>query len=432
MGFPGVIMNRLWSVVGLAAALGAAPAQAAELSSVDTWGGPASELVEGTAVAADGSVYVAGTTFSFGSDADVFLLKYDEAGNLLWQRRWAQQGPFLNDNAGDVAVDGAGAAYVVGTTVAGANGNDLLLLKFDAAGTLVWQRTWGGGSLDEGQAVAVDAEGNVYAVGTTQSFNDREAFILKFAPDGTLLWQRTWSRGDSDSAQAVTIGPDGNVYVGATSFRPIFLFDAAVLKLSPAGELLAEAGYAVSEIADALGIAVAGDGSVYVAGSLDGADAAFVVRFDADLTLDWQRSLGGRSGDRANAVTVAPDGTVWVVGETNTADASDEAFIAQLSPDRGRVLQQSTWGGVEIEQGIDLGFGPDGILNVGAIAQAPPWTFRRSRLKDSRLRGDSIVLDGTLSPVTGTVGTPSGVVTSGEGSEQFAGESDSALLRITP
>src|SRR5687768_6081437 len=95
-----------------------AQAGAAELTSVATWGGPQSELVEGTAVDANGAVYVAGTTFSF-SDPEtefgsaIFLIKYNADGSLAWQRRWADPAPFFSDNAGDVAVDGTGV-YVVG------------------------------------------------------------------------------------------------------------------------------------------------------------------------------------------------------------------------------------------------------------------------------------------------------------------------------
>jgi uncharacterized delta-60 repeat protein len=419
-----------WAVGIFVSFVGAVSGSAATLTSERTWGGTNSELVEGSAVAADGSVCVAGTTFSFGAGAsDIFLIKYDPSGALAWQRTWGQPGQFLNDSAGDVAVAADGSVYVVGTAVTASN--DVVLLKFDASGTLVWQRTWGGSSLDTGDAVAVGPDGSVYVVGTTQSFSDREAFIVKFSPAGSILWQQTWSRGESDSAAAVTVDADGIVYVAATSFRPDFLFDTALLKFASDGTLLAQQGYAVGEIADALGIAVGADGRIYVVGSLDGADAGFVIAFTPDLALEWQRSIGGRSGDRANAVTVAADGTVWVVGETNTADASDEAFVAQFST-RGRLLQDNTWGGAEIEHGIDIGVAPDGDLVVGAIAQAPPWTFREARLKSGKLHGDLIALDGVVTSVAGSLGTPSGVVAVPQGSQTFAGASDAAVLTIAP
>jgi uncharacterized delta-60 repeat protein len=434
------IMNTRWLAIGLfASVVGVGPAVAATLDSVRTWGGTGSDRVEGTAVAADGSVYLAGTTSSFGAvDDDVFLIKYGPTGTLAWQRTWAQpaqQAFSMNDSASGVAVDSSGAAYVVGNTFTGlSTGNDLLLLKFNPDGTLAWQRTWGGISLDSGDAIVVGADGGIYVAGTTQSFVDREAFIVKFNSVGAVEWEQTWSRGESDSAQALAIGPNGNVYVAGTSFRPdsIFFFDAFLLQLTPGGNVVSETGYAAGEIADALGVAVAADGSVYLVGSLDGAAAAFVVRLTADLALDWDRTIGGRSGERANAVRVAADGTIWVVGETNTVDASDEVFVAQFST-RGRVEQQHTWGGVDIEHGIDLGFGPDGVvLNVGAIAQTPPWVFQNSRLKASRLRGTLVDLGGAVTAVTGTVGTPTGVVATPVGSETYGGESDAALLKIIP
>ena len=421
--------------VGLfVAVVGFGPAAAATLTSEKTWGGPGSELLEGVAVAPDGSHYVAGTTFSFSDDgtSEIFLVKYGPAGNLEWQRTWEQPGQFLNDTAADVAAGADGSAHVVGTSVVAGNGNDVVVLKFAADGTLAWQRTWGGPSLDEGQGVAVTADGSVYVTGTTQSFTDREAFVVKLDAAGNVVWERTYSRGDSDSAQAITIGPDGNLYVAATSFRPDFLFDAVLLEITPEGDLLRQTGYAVREIADALGVAVADDLGAYLVGSLDGAESGFVVKLAPDRTIEWQRSFGGRSGDRADAVTIAADGTVWVTGVTNTNAASDEALVLQFSPDRGRLLQAHTWGGTELEQGIDIALAPGGDLVVGAVAQTPPWTFADSRVKASRLRGDLIELGGALAPVAGSVGTPAGVVDVPAGSETFAGGSDAAVLRITP
>jgi uncharacterized delta-60 repeat protein len=425
-------IGRLLVAVGLlVTVVGPGPASAATLDSARTWGGPRSELVEGTAVAADGSVYVAGTTFSFGAgNNDIFLVKYDAGGALAWQRTWGQPGEFLGDSAGDVAVAADGSAYVVGTAVTVSN--DVVLLKFGADGTLLWQRTWGGPSLDTGDAVAVGPDGSVYVAGTTESFSDREAFVVKFTADGSVVWQQTWSRGESDSAQALAVDAAGTVYVGATSFRPIFLFDAALLELSPEGVLLSETGYAVGESADVLGVAVAPDDSAYLVGSLDGAASAFVVKLTPERTLAWERAVGGRSGDRANAAAVAADGTLWVAGETNTEDASDEAFVVQMSAERGRMLQQNTWGGVQIEHGIDVGFAPDGDVIVGAIAQAPPWQFLDSKLKGKRLHGALVELGGTTSAVQGTLGVPNGVITVPAGSETFGGESDAAVLRITP
>ena len=60
------------------------------------------------------------------------------------------------------------------------------VLKFDSNGTLVWQRSWGGSAFEEGEALAVAADGSIYVVGGTSSFGSGSSnlFALKFAADG--------------------------------------------------------------------------------------------------------------------------------------------------------------------------------------------------------------------------------------------------------
>src|SRR5688572_13848048 len=299
----------LFAVVLLAAAI--AQAGAAELALERTWGGPQAEVVEGTAIDGLGNVYIAGTTFSFGDQGSIFLIKFDSQGSLAWQRRWAVDGDFFNDSAGDVAVDASGAIYVVGTTVVSGRSSEVVLLKFDTAGNLVWQRTFGGLIQDSGNAIAIGSDGGIY-IGGTSGFDNPQAFVAKFDATGAVLWQRAWSQNGSASANALAVDGLGNVYLAGTTPRPDFSgADLFLLQFDALGALISEKAYTVSDFAEPLGLTVADDGSVYAVGHIDGAASAFVLRFTADLSLDWQRAIGGRSGDRANGVTVAADGTIW-------------------------------------------------------------------------------------------------------------------------
>jgi hypothetical protein len=115
--------------------------------------------------------------------------------------------------------------------------------------------------------VAVGADGAIYVTGGTTTFGD-SLFILKFAPDGTLVWQRVWGPATGDG---VAVAPDGSIYVAGTGPRPDGAPGAAVvlLKIDPAGILIWQRAYSTAEIADARGgVAVAPDGSVYVAGAV--------------------------------------------------------------------------------------------------------------------------------------------------------------------
>ena len=93
--------------------------------------------------------------------ADIFIAKYDNGGNLLWVR---SAGGATNDAASAVAVDGSGNCYVTGvfqgtatfgnTSLTSAGGPDIFIAKYDSAGNFVWARQAGGSSDDRGYAVA--------------------------------------------------------------------------------------------------------------------------------------------------------------------------------------------------------------------------------------------------------------------------------------
>src|SRR2546430_6921669 len=109
----------------------------------------------GVAAAPDGSAYV---TWEL-SEGNLFLARFDPNGNLQWQRTWGNNGNV--GNAVKVAADGN--VYVAGFTFTfGAGQGDALLLKFAPDGTLLWARTWGGAGFDNARDLAIGADGGIY------------------------------------------------------------------------------------------------------------------------------------------------------------------------------------------------------------------------------------------------------------------------------
>jgi uncharacterized delta-60 repeat protein len=413
-------------------------ARAATLEQQLTWGGPASDVAQGTAVAPDGSTYLAGNTTSFSADGStaVFLVKFAADGSLAWQRTYQSPTQFGSDTANEVAVAPDSSVYVTGTTTG--VGGDLLLLKFAADGTLLWQRSWSGSQFEGGQDVAVGADGSVYVVGGTTTFGTgNDLVVLKVTPGGALVWQQTWgpARGDG-----IAIGPDGNLYVAGTAARPggISQADVVLLSIDPAGTLRWQRAYSAGDIADARGgVAVGADGSIQVAGAITAPAGggtvdldALIVRFASDGTLAWDRGWGGRSGDTGEGVAVAPDGTVLLTGNTNSFGAGvDDAFVLRLRPS-GTRIDGSLFGGSAIDHANDIAVGPGGTINLGGSVQTPPWVFQDGRARTSMLRGTVSTPTAPLAPAAGTVADPGGAVGAPNGSTTYAGSDDALTLRI--
>ena len=155
------------------------------------------------------------------------------------------------DYGNDIAVDGSGNAYVVGTTYSpnfpvqnayqstkpGGASADVYLTKFNPAGnTLAYSTYLGGTGTDDGLGIAVDGNSNAYVTGYTQSSNfpilnpfqgsllgSQDAFVTKFNAVGNALSYSTYLGGNNlDNGQDIAVDGSGNAYVTGYTRSPNF------------------------------------------------------------------------------------------------------------------------------------------------------------------------------------------------------------------
>src|SRR5262249_11681187 len=317
--------------------------QSQTLLTETTWGGVGSDVAEGVASAANGSSYVVGITDSFTTDQfgdpspKIFVVKFAPDGSLSWQRIW--NGTTIRGlGRPDVAVGADGSVFVTGITAN--NGNDAVLLKFDANGTLLWERTWGGAASDEGLAVTTATDGSVYIAGTATSFGPSSSglFVVKFDSAGNLVWQRI---SDGAAGNAVAVASDGSVYGAGTTPRPnqIGNFDIVVMKITAGGTLVWQRTYSAGEVVDPRGrMATGSDGSIVMVGAIQTVSrrtadiAALIVKLTSDGALVFDKQFDGRSTETGDGVAVAPDKAIYVTGTTTTFCAGDaDGFVLHLT-----------------------------------------------------------------------------------------------------
>jgi len=437
-------MKRSCVVALFSLALAAAPAESQVLLSQTTWGAAGRDAANGVAVAADGSSYVVGTSDSFATDqfgqpqAGIALVKFAPDGSLVWQRVWngTTIGGFLQGPGVGLGADGS--VYVTGTT--GTNGGDAVLLKFDPSGTLVWQRTWGGSSNEVTNAVAAASDGSVYITGTTQSFGASGfgLFIVKFNAAGSVVWQKIW---DGAQGVAIAIAPDGTVCAAGSMSRPpgIGNFDVLILKITAAGAVVWQRTYSAGDVVDARGgMTVAADGSVYIAGALQAPKMGFVdlavlvVKLTPAGALAFDTQWGGKGGDDATGVAVAPDSTIYIAGTSGSFGAGlGDPFVLHLQA-TGRSLDATTWGGTGADEGAGVGVAADGTVVLAATVSAPPYSLLTAPRKTSMVKSTMAVPVGTLVDVVATVADPQAPVILSNGGTTFGGNVDVALVRIRP
>jgi uncharacterized delta-60 repeat protein len=152
-----------------------------------TYGGTDWDWAYSVQQTSDGGYIVAGYTESFGAGGyDFFLIKTDANGNVIWAKTY---GGTNYDYAHSVQQTSDGGYIVAGlTTSFGAGDRDIFLIKTDANGDIIWAKTYGGTYWDEVSSVQQTSDGGYIVAGYTTSFGAGgwDIFLIKTDANGNL------------------------------------------------------------------------------------------------------------------------------------------------------------------------------------------------------------------------------------------------------
>lgn len=185
-----------------------------------------------------------------------------------------------------------------------------------------------------------------------------------------LLQERTWGGPERDGAQGVAVAGDGSMYItGETRSFGAGGADAFLLKYSASGTLEWQRTYgtapddANSGAESGIGVAVAPDNSgVLVVGNYRDGNI-FLAKFSPTGVLLWDLTWGANQ-ESASEVAVAPDGTIYVAGITSSFDVGQsDAFLLSFSS-TGTLNWQRTWGGEFFDGVRDLAVATDGGIYI--------------------------------------------------------------------
>ena len=244
---------------------------------------------------------------------------------------------------------------------------DIYIVKYDPNGNVLWAKSAGSSDEDYATSIALDAWGNIYVAGffystsitfgTTTLTNDSttatsDVYVVKYSPSGNVIWARKAGGTMDDRINAVTTDVAGNVIVTGSFESKYLIFgtdtvknplvatdDVFVIKYDSSGNFVWATGS--GQVGDNFGYAITTDASnnIFVAGSFNsssisfgssvlsnsgtGTDDMFLVKYNSSGTVAWATRATGKNNDMATALGTDATGNIYVSGRF----ASDTMFF---------------------------------------------------------------------------------------------------------
>ena len=439
-------------------------------------GGTYTESGYSIAMDADDNIYVTGVfqsaTITFGSTTltnnagtgyDIFIVKYDGAGNVIWA--YGGGGPGV-DYGNSISTDINRNVYVTGTftstitfgstTLTTAGGYDIFIAKFDSSGNVLWAKRAGGTNTDNCYNITTDVNGNAYISGnfssstitfgsitlTNSGFND--VFLAKYDSFGNAIWAIsdggyifTGSRTD----QSGNIFLTGTFYGSTITFGSIVLTNADasgntsdlfIVKYDTAGNIIwAESAGGVDDDG-ASSIGLDGNANIFITGPFTSSALAFgssilncgstygdifVAKYDSSGNPLWGKRAGGSYNQVGNGISTDASGNVYITGMFQSATCSfgsitlinagstgdEDIFVAKYDAS-GNLLWAISAGGVPQDVSSDICSNALGNASITGYFRSTPIYFGSTTLINAGLptSGDMFVakLD-TFTVITG-------------------------------
>jgi hypothetical protein len=307
-----------------------------------------------------GTINLGGSTLTSAGSSDIFVAKFNPAGQLLWAKSF---GDAEIQSTSSVGVDSSGNVYLTGIfrgsvnfgggplTAAGQFFVDIYLAKLSSDGNHVWSKRFGDDNVQNARGLAIDTAGNVLLTGffqndvnfggaTLTSAGLYDIFLAKFNSDGMHLWSRRFGDAGADqNGKAVAVDSMGNVYL--------------------AGDVGGSTDF--------------GNGAMMASAT----KVAFVGKFDSLGVPMWVKLSTGMGTDKAgaNAVAVGPNGEVAIGGNFRGAFdlgggsvtnlSGDDAFVT-LFDNMGMHTFTKTYGDVDSQTALGVAVAANGdVITTG-------------------------------------------------------------------
>jgi len=300
---------------------------------------------------------------------DMFLAKYDPFGNVIWAKSAGGTEDdagisICTDNEGDIYCTGYfySPSITFGSTTLNNMGMcNVFIVKYNSAGNVVWAKRAGGNNQDIGRSITNDGVGNIYVTGEFQSptmtlgnitltnasnsggFTD--IFIAKYASNGDVIWAKSAGNIYADQGFGITTDKENNIFLTGSFMGPSITFGNFTLncpqgsycpfiaKYDPSGNVQwAKSATNNFGTDESYGITTNMEGDAYITGkfsstsitfgstsltnsSLNGGTDIFVVKYNSLGNVIWAKSADGNNSGESQSIIADSLNNVYITGQ---------------------------------------------------------------------------------------------------------------------
>jgi len=311
-----------------------------------TIGGSSNDNIKSITLTRDGGYLLAGESSSPVSGnkteasigADIWLVKLDASGNILWDNTIQAAG---NDTLGSVIEASDGGFYLLSTSTSGIGydkttvnygSNDIWLIKTNSSGAVVWDKNFGGSGVDVVQypgminffnngdlIIGSNSTSGVSGNKTVGNLGSYDFWLMRLDTAGNMKWQRDMGGRSDDQLTEIRLAHDGNFLLASTSQSPA------------SGD----------KTEDPVGYPLA----LYIYDY-------WVLKMDTASNIIWQNTIGGTMDDQVGGLRESDSGKIYVSGISFSSISGDKV-VPQIGvgdlwlivlDSVGNLIAQNSWG----------------------------------------------------------------------------------------
>ncbi len=280
----------------------------------------------------DDGYIIAGSTTSFGAgDYDIFLVKTDKNGNIVWTKTYGGE---ESDGGGHVQITSDGGFILSGFTYSyGPNYGNVFLIKADSTGLAKWEKYPDCGSEGcFGTDILLTSDNHYVIIGNT---SDNHIFLIKTNSDGDKIWSKIYNYNTESFSESIRETQDsGFIIVGtAYNYKSNGSYDSDVLVIRTdnsgdtiwtkrIGDKMYDYGYSIENTAD---------GGYIITGSIDNMKFydkdVYLIKINRSGDITWTKPYHLVEHEYGYSVKQTPDMGYIISGYTEASDGNQNIFL---------------------------------------------------------------------------------------------------------